>query len=88
MSIFTHGIKQTISCLELEFGPELEPIFHVGDLVIPTIRIPYARPAFCDSECRVTAIKDGKVYATLTKWNKVPSWGFKSRELVLFQSAE
>ena len=34
----------------------------------------------------MTRVKDGKVYATLTKWSKVPAWAFKARELVLVGS--
>lgn len=65
------------------YGPEPEPVFQPGDIVIPQVRIPYVRPAFCDQECRVTEVRDEKVCATPTKWDKVPAWGFKARELVL-----
>lgn len=64
---------------ELDYScpkPVLAPRFEVGDLVIP---LPGS--AFAGQQCRVTKAEGNKVYATLTKWNKVPSWPFKAREL-------
>ena len=65
--------------------PKPEVVFSEGDLVLPQVRIPFKRPAFCDQVCRVTKVEDGRIYATLTKWNKVPAWPFRARELVLLQ---
>ena len=59
--------------------------FTPGDYVKPVLIIPYKRPGFEGHVCRVTEVDDRYVWASTTKWSRVPAWPFKARELELVE---